>query len=103
MATNDDGPADRDPIEEMAESFLERYRRGERPSIDEYAARYPALADEVRELLPALVHLESVLSVGGDTSSFPGGATAATVRGVHRQLGEFTILREVGLGGMGVV
>ena len=32
--------------------------RGERPSIDEYARKYPELADEIRELLPALVELE---------------------------------------------
>jgi hypothetical protein len=28
--------ADFDPVEEVAESFLERYRRGERPSLAEY-------------------------------------------------------------------
>ena len=44
MGTTETGSlndADRDPIEVMAESFLERFRRGERPSIDEYAAKYP--------------------------------------------------------------
>ena len=60
MATTETGSrtdADRDPIEVMAESFLERFRRGERPSVDEYAAKYPEVADEIRELLPALVQL----------------------------------------------
>jgi hypothetical protein len=96
--------AERDPIEVMAESFLERFRRGERPSIEEYAAKYPELADEIRELLPALVQLERDMSVDGAvTGSLQAGPRAATLRGAPRQLGDYTILREVGRGGMGVV
>ena len=48
-------PSDRDPIEMLADSFLARFRRGERPSVEDYAAKHPELADEIRELLPALV------------------------------------------------
>ena len=96
--------AGRDPIEAMAQSFLERFRRGERPSVDEYAATHPELAGEIRELLPALVRLERDRSVGGEaTVPGPAGPRAATLRGVPRQLGDYTILREVGRGGMGVV
>ena len=40
--------ADRDPFEVVAESFLARFRAGERPSIEEYAARHPELADQIR-------------------------------------------------------
>ena len=32
---------DRDPFEVIAESFLERYRAGQRPSIEDLAARHP--------------------------------------------------------------
>ena len=60
-----DSTADRDPIEMLADSFLDRFRRGERPSIEEYAAKHPELADEIRELLPALVMLEQEKSVAG--------------------------------------
>src|SRR5262249_51948068 len=68
-----DSSADRDPIEMLAASFLERFRRGERPSIEEYAAKYPELADEIRELLPALVMLEQEKSVAGvATGTGPG-------------------------------
>jgi hypothetical protein len=103
-----DGPLhndndDRDPIDLMAESFLAHFRRGERPSIDKYAARYPDLSDEIRELLPALVQLESGLYLGGATGSFDGGSRVATRKGAPRRLGDYTILREVGRGGMGVV
>ena len=54
---------DRDPFEVLAESFLERFRAGYRPSIEEYAARHPELADQIRELLPALVMVEQDLTV----------------------------------------
>ena len=49
---------DRDPIDLLAESFITRFRSGERPSIDDYALKYPELAEEIRSLLPALVELE---------------------------------------------
>ena len=60
---------DRDPFEVVAESFLARFRAGERPSIDEYAARHPELADQIRELLPALVMVEQDLSIDVDASA----------------------------------
>jgi hypothetical protein len=41
---------DRDPFEVVAESFVARYRAGQRPGVEEYAARYPELADQIREL-----------------------------------------------------
>ncbi len=102
--THSGSDSERDPIEVMAESFLERFRRGERPSIEEYAANYPELADEIRELLPALVQLERDLSVDGEvTGPLQSGPRAATLRGAPRQLGDYTILREIARGGMGVV
>jgi serine/threonine protein kinase/WD40 repeat protein len=97
--------SDRDPIEWMAESFLEQYRRGERPSIEEFAAQHPELAEDIRELLPALVQLEQDMSMSapGATGSLPGEARATSLTGAPRTLGDYTILREVGRGGMGVV
>jgi WD40 repeat protein/serine/threonine protein kinase len=91
---------DRDPIEQMADSFLARFRAGERPSVEEYAAKYPDLADEIRELLPALVKLERNFAPreGGG-----GEITDDSPRGPARQLGDYLLLREIGRGGMGVV
>jgi serine/threonine protein kinase/WD40 repeat protein len=81
---------ERDPLEELAEEFVGRYRRGERPSLTEYASRHPHLADRVRELFPALVLMEQI-----------GPEPGASARPDH--LGEYRIVREVGRGGMGVV
>ena len=92
----------RDPVEVLAEEFAERYRRGERPSLAEYTARYPELADQIRELFPALVEMEQLGSVEAPrTGPF---TPAASGNGVPpQQLGEYRILREIGHGGMGVV
>jgi eukaryotic-like serine/threonine-protein kinase len=93
---------ERDPIDRLAESFLTRFRADERPSIEEYAAKYPELADEIRDLLPALVELEQNLAPEGaaprlhdspgDPESHPGTAP--------RQIGDYLIVREVGRGGL---
>jgi hypothetical protein len=45
-------------FDELADEFAERYRRGERPSLDEYVDRLPEMADEIREKFPALVEVE---------------------------------------------
>jgi serine/threonine protein kinase/WD40 repeat protein/tetratricopeptide (TPR) repeat protein len=95
-------PSEFDPVEEVAEEFLERYRRGERPSLTEYAARYPHLADRIRKLFPALVVIEEVGSLGGGKMNSPAG-TALPDGQVVQQLGEYRLIREVGRGGMGVV
>ncbi|MFO0810939.1 MAG: protein kinase [Gemmataceae bacterium] len=93
--------SDREPIDCVAEEFLARYRRGERPTVAEYAARHPDLADEIRELFPALVMMEQAAPGSADPS-----AVAVSRNGRHaapERLGDFRILREVGRGGMGVV
>src|SRR4051794_29501316 len=93
---------DRDPVERLADSFIARYRRGERPSIDEYAAKYPELADSIRDLLHALVVMEQGMSAAGDVTG-PFTRTTDAAPAPTRQLGDYLILREIGRGGMGVV
>ena len=50
--------SDRDPVEQLAEEFAQRLRRGERPALSEYLDKYPEHADEIREVFPALVMME---------------------------------------------
>ena len=59
---------DRNPVERLAEEFLERDRRGERPSLTEYVARYPHLAGDIRELFPLLLEMEDVRPTAGETA-----------------------------------
>ena len=94
---------ERDPIELLADSFIARFRLGERPSIEDYAHKYPHMADEIRAILPALVELELNQSVGGAATGSVG-STGPVSTGVPPQiLGDYMILREIGRGGMGVV
>jgi tetratricopeptide (TPR) repeat protein len=87
-----------DPLGPLADDFLQRCRRGERPALSEYAARHPELADQIRELFPALVMLEDVRPVPQTEVGAAGGPLPPLQR-----LGEYRIVREIGRGGMGVV
>jgi serine/threonine protein kinase/WD40 repeat protein len=92
-------------VMELAEEFLERYRRGERPSLKEYADRHPGLASEIREVFPAMAMMENIAIAD---ESLEGDETAAHAAPSQRlalpdQIGDFRIVREIGHGGMGVV
>ena len=55
-----DSSADYVLLTKLADEFAARYRAGERPALQEYIDRYPQLADDIRELLPAMVEMEQV-------------------------------------------
>lgn len=89
-------------VEQIAEEYLGRLRRGEGPTIDEYVARHPGLEDELRDLLPTLQFLEDFKPVEGD-SQRGESAEPGTLPAPLQQVGEYRILKEIGRGGMGVV
>jgi WD40 repeat protein/serine/threonine protein kinase/Flp pilus assembly protein TadD len=89
---------DRDPVEVLAEDFIARKRRGEKPTLSEYTEKYPELAADIRDLFPALLMMEDL----GESSLAATGPHLPKTPAL-RQLGEYRILREVGRGGMGVV
>ena len=88
-------------LERLAEEFVERHRRGERPPLSEYTDRYPELADDIRDLFPALVQIEQLKPPADATEDLERPATPALAN--LERLGDYRILREVGRGGMGVV
>jgi serine/threonine protein kinase/Flp pilus assembly protein TadD len=88
-----------DLVAELAEAFLERHRRGERPAVEEYAAAHPELAGEIRRVLRAVLMVEDLKPAASD----PAGGLAAASATAPERLGDYRILREVGRGGMGVV
>jgi WD40 repeat protein/serine/threonine protein kinase len=79
-------------LAQITDEFLQRLDAGEQPDIEEYAHRYPAIAEVLRQVLPALHVLRG-----------PAAATDAADVATAGCLGDFRILREVGRGGMGVV
>lgn len=90
---------DRNPIEVIADEFIERLRCGEKPTIEEYADRHPEIAEDIRDLLPAVVAMEElkIQKEQSDRSRFLRGPGSLT------KLGDFLILAEIGRGGMGIV
>src|SRR4051794_31883750 len=100
MSDNDLSGAD--AFGNIADEFVEAFRQGKRPSVEEFARRYPEHAAEIREMLPALVLMEKA-KFEDDSPGPRHPATAWTAAAPLQQLGDYQILREVGRGGMGVV
>jgi hypothetical protein len=49
--------SDRNPVEALADEFLQRQRRGERTTLEEYCRRHPELASEI---FPVLIRMEDL-------------------------------------------
>ncbi len=101
-------PATDDPLGAVVESFLDRFRRGERPALTELVARHPDLAGRIRELIPALVELEQLGAASADLGESRGTPSGTAWAGVDSaalpdRLGDYAILRPIGGGGMGMV
>ncbi|MBP89045.1 MAG: hypothetical protein CMJ64_20410 [Planctomycetaceae bacterium] len=94
-----DPTLDRDPVEFLAEEFMERLRRGEYPSVEEYASAHPEKAEQIRELFPTIAAMEKLKS---DKESLSGGRASLGAAKLER-LGDLRIIREIGRGGMGIV
>ena len=89
----------RDPLEVLAADYLERLRQGHAPSVTDYAAQHPELAEEIQDLFPTLAVTERLKS---RQARFSGGRAALGAARPER-LGDFRLIREIGRGGMGVV
>ncbi|MEZ6126102.1 MAG: serine/threonine-protein kinase [Planctomycetaceae bacterium] len=89
----------REPVEILASQFVEELRAGSRPSIENYARRYPVHADVIRESFPMLAMLEQARihnEAASIRKNMPG-------RFPFTRLGRCELLCELGRGGMGVV
>ncbi|MEO1524384.1 MAG: WD40 repeat domain-containing serine/threonine protein kinase [Planctomycetota bacterium] len=89
------------PIERVADEFVRQRRAGEKPTIEQFADRYPGLADEIHELFPTLEMMERARGV--ETYASEDLASNVTEYRVGDQLGDYELTREIGRGGMGIV
>src|SRR5262249_47468856 len=89
-----------DLLDRLVEEFAARLRCGEQPALKDYTDPYPELADELRELFPALVQGEHVKEICQDRDE---AEQARTTSPPLSQVGDYRIVREIGHGGMGVV
>ncbi len=99
----DSSSADRDPLEILADDFLERRRRGESPKVHEYIEKHPDLADQIRDLFPTLQLMDEVAP--GTVDLKAGSGSTVSDSGLKRleRVGDYRILKEIGRGAMGVV
>lgn len=94
----------RNPVDELAEEFVDRLRRGEHPTIEEYTERYPQWLEQIEQVFSALIVMEQLKPKLDDEIAVPARGDPTTALPPRpKQIGDFRILREVGRGGMGVV
>ncbi len=105
---NDDGsfdPNDDDErVGEAIEAYLALAEQGSAPDVEEFAARYPDLKDDVRAGLEGLELVHGLLGLGSAHGSGSGRGTAGDHRiESGRRIAGYRVVRELGRGGMGTV
>ena len=99
--TSDNATAATRILDDLLAEISEKVHAGESVDLEDYACRYPELAQPLRQMLPAMRALADLgLSAIRETSAAPRPDGGDAISGC---LGDFRILREIGRGGMGVV
>lgn len=96
-----DADANDSLVDELAEEFARRWRAGERPTVEEYAIRFPQWSAAIRDVFPAVLMMEECKPHRAESDT-PEPISAPTLT-LPDQIGDYRILREIGRGGMGVV
>jgi len=86
--------SERNPVEALAEEFLQRFRQGERPALSEYTERYPQWANQIRRLFPLLLDMEAARPATQESPS--GGGVHLDADQKLERLGDYQVLRVVG-------
>ena len=89
----------RDPVEILGEEYLARRRRGQAPTIKQFASAHPEYADQIEALFPAMIAMEELKQRRRDSEDRPIRLQVDRLESI----GDFEIIREIGHGGMGIV
>jgi len=98
-SSSEEWDPDRDPVDVLAAEFVERRRAGDRVSIDDYVAKFPDHAEEIRELFPAVLAMERLQRRAQQDSRPRISKHEIQVE----QLGDYRVIGEIARGGMGIV
>jgi eukaryotic-like serine/threonine-protein kinase len=83
-------------LAELTDDFVRRHRAGQRPSVEEYANRHPEFADQIRNVLSAVMAMEQPGLVPTLEAAMPPERIGASI-------GRYKLLQRIGEGGFGVV
>lgn len=89
---------DRHPVERLADEFSARWRAGETPTIEEYERLAPEHRAMIRSLFSTIAMIER--TIRRETTK---RRTRRPAISKHKVIGDFSIVREMGRGGMGIV
>ena len=87
-------------LERVVDEFTQRLRSGELPSIAEYQEKYPALKSELEDLLASVAMIEQLKPVSSEPANQRPSLDEVSKL---NQIGSYTVVGEVGRGGMGIV
>ncbi len=96
-------PSQRDRLTELLDGYLQGLERGEPPDLAESLREHPELEVPLRRYLQQLDLLHGAAAEIRTEAFAVGGATGVDIDGEHHRLGDFTLIREIGRGGMGLV
>ncbi|MBL8891717.1 MAG: serine/threonine protein kinase [Planctomycetaceae bacterium] len=87
-------------LDEVVDQFTAQYRAGLAPSISHYQQKFPQFREELGELLSSVAMIEGLKQ---QSARLPSTEEPETLPRQLRELGDYTLVRELGRGGMGVV
>ncbi|OYW24789.1 MAG: protein kinase [Planctomycetales bacterium 12-60-4] len=91
---------------EALDELLAQSRDGRMPDLDSVIRRFPQLELEIRELWATMMIAEDFASFHGDLDAITqtgDGSGSGSVQALPREFADYTLLDEIGRGGMGIV